>query len=218
MTATAVLASGGLDSAALLAETASAGVAHPIYVEAGMVWESGEKASLKRFVGALDNPNVRPITYLSLQVAPLLAGHWSVTGQGIPDSDAPDEQMYIPGRNILLIGLAAVWCSTHDVNRVVIGSLGSNPFPDATPAFFTSFSEVLSSGLNHEIAVEAPFRGLHKEDLIRRYQHLPIDVTLTCADPDGEIHCGACNKCFERQTAFLEAGVDDKSRYATGTP
>ena len=40
MTATAVLASGGLDSAALLAETASVGVAYPIYVEAGMVWES----------------------------------------------------------------------------------------------------------------------------------------------------------------------------------
>ena len=43
MTATAVLASGGLDSAALLAETASTGVAYPIYVEAGMVWESSER-------------------------------------------------------------------------------------------------------------------------------------------------------------------------------
>ena len=117
MTATAVLASGGLDSAALLAETASSGVAYPIYVEAGMVWESGEKASLERFIAALDSPDIRPVTYLSVQVAPLLSGHWSVTGQGIPDADAPDEEMYIPGRNILLIGLAAVWCSTHDVNR-----------------------------------------------------------------------------------------------------
>ena len=59
VTATAVLASGGLDSAALLAETASTGVAYPIYVEAGMVWESAERTSLERFVAALDNPNVR---------------------------------------------------------------------------------------------------------------------------------------------------------------
>ena len=218
MTATAVLASGGLDSAVLLAESASNGVAYPIYVKAGMVWEPAEKASLNRFVEALGSPNVRPVTYLSVQVAPLLAGHWSVTGQGIPDADAPDEQMYIPGRNILLIGLAAVWCSTHDVNRVVIGSLGSNPFPDATPEFFSSFSAVLSSGMNHKIVVEAPFRGIHKEDLIRKYRHLPIEKTLTCADPDGEIHCGACNKCFERQTAFSKAGVVDKSLYATATP
>ncbi len=214
MTATAVLTSGGLDSAALLAETASTGAAYPIYVEAGMVWESAEKASLERFIEAIGSPNIRPITYLSVKVAPLLGGHWSVTGQGIPDYDAPDEQMYIPGRNILLIGLAAVWCSTHDVHRVVIGSLGSNPFPDATPGFFSSFAEALSAGLDHKIVVEAPFSGMHKEDLIRRYRHLPIGATLTCADPDGDVHCGACNKCFERQSAFADAGVADRSRYA----
>ena len=218
MTATAVLTSGGLDSAALLAETAAAGVAYPIYVEAGMVWEAAEKESLERFISAANSPNIRPVTYLSVQVAPLLGGHWSVTGQGIPDYDAPDEKMYIPGRNILLIGLAAVWCSAHDVNRVVIGSLGSNPFPDATPGFFSSFSDALSAGLDHKIVVEAPFRGLHKEDLIRRYRHLPIHVTLTCADPDGDVHCGACNKCYERQSAFAEAGVVDKSQYAAVTP
>ena len=218
MTATAVLTSGGLDSAALLAETASSGVAHPVYVEAGMVWESAEKASLKRFVAAVGDANIRPTTFLSVQVAPLLGGHWSVTGEGIPDYDAPDEKMYIPGRNILLIGLAAVWCSTHGVSRIVIGSLGSNPFPDATQEFFSSFSASLSAGLDHEIVVEAPFSGLHKEDLISKYQHLPIHVTLTCADPDGDVHCGACNKCYERQAAFSDAGVVDRSKYATANP
>ena len=218
MTATAVLTSGGLDSAVLLAETAAGGVAYPVYVEAGMVWEAAEKASLERFIAAAGSPNIRPVTYLSVPVAPLLGGHWSVTGQGIPDYDAPDEKMYIPGRNILLIGLTAVWCSTHDVNRVVIGSLGSNPFPDATPGFFSAFADALSAGLDHRIVVEAPFSGLHKEDLIRRYRHLPIHVTLTCADPDGDVHCGACNKCYERQSAFAEAGMVDKSQYAAVTP
>ncbi len=214
MIQTAVLTSGGLDSAALLAEMASDGVAWPIYVEAGMIWEAVEKRSLDRFIQSLGSSSVRPVTFLTVPVGPLISGHWSVTGEGVPSADAADEEMYIPGRNILLIGLAAVWCSVHGVNRIVIGSLGANPFPDATPGFFASYSELLSAGLNHAITVEAPFRGMHKEDLIRRYGHLPLYKTLTCANPVGESHCGACNKCFERQSAFRAAGVIDKTPYA----
>ena len=37
---TAVLLSGGLDSAVLLAEEASRGTVQPIYVAAGLAWES----------------------------------------------------------------------------------------------------------------------------------------------------------------------------------
>ncbi len=179
-----------------------------------MVWEATEKRSLARFIEAIDSANVRPVSHLKVPAAPLFAGHWSVTGERVPSADAPDEEMYIPGRNILLIGLAAVWCSVHGVNRIVIGSLGSNPFPDATPQFFESFGETLSAGLDHNISVEAPFRGMHKEDLIREYGHLPLHETLTCANPAGDTHCGDCNKCFERQSAFQTAGIIDKTPYA----
>ena len=53
----------------------------------------------------------------------------------------------LTGQPALLIALASVWCSTHDVGRIAIGSLGGNPFPDATPEFFESFGSVLSAGL-----------------------------------------------------------------------
>jgi 7-cyano-7-deazaguanine synthase len=122
--------------------------------------------------------------------------------------------VFLPGRNILLLGLAAVWCSVHRVSRIAIGSLGGNPFPDATPRFFESYATLLSEGLGHPIAIEAPYRGLHKEDLIRRHAHLPLGLTLTCMAPKGGAHCGACNKCHERQTAFHKAGVPDPTVYA----
>ncbi|MEE8046979.1 MAG: 7-cyano-7-deazaguanine synthase, partial [Dehalococcoidia bacterium] len=121
--------------------------------------------------------------------------------------------MFVPGRNILLIALAAVWCSTHDVSRIAIGSLGGNPFPDATPEFFSSFGTSLSSGLGHEINIEAPFRDRKKSDLIRSYSDLPIELSLTCAQPTGANHCGNCNKCTERQQAFVEAGIEDRTKY-----
>ena len=37
-----------------------------------------------------------------------------MSGETVPEYDAPDETVYIPGRNIILITLAAIWCSLND--------------------------------------------------------------------------------------------------------
>jgi len=156
-----------------------------------------------------------PLTVLSLPAAAIYGDHWSITGAHVPDANAPDEEVLIPGRNILLIALASVWCGTHGVSRIAIGSLDANPFPDATPEFFESFSRALTLGLARRVRIEAPFRNLHKEDIIRRFKDLPLELTLTCMAPrDGGIHCGQCNKCRERQLAFQKAGVPDRTVYA----
>ena len=210
-----VLASGGLDSSVLVAQLAATAQVHPIYVRCGLKWEAMELAGLGRFLAALKNPNVMPLTVLSIPTAAIYGDHWSITGAHVPGAEAPDEEVLIPGRNILLIGLAAVWCSTHGVSRIAIGSLDANPFPDATPAFFESFARALSIGLGRGMQIDAPFRNLHKEDIIRRFKDLPLELTLTCMAPhDGGIHCGQCNKCRERQLAFQKAGVADRTRYA----
>jgi 7-cyano-7-deazaguanine synthase len=209
----AVLASGGLDSAVLIAKLATDAEVYPIYVRCGFKWEDSELALLRLFINALRKPNVRRLTELSAPAAALYGNHWSVIGEKVPAADEPDENTYLPGRNILLISLAAIWCSTHGVSRIAIGSLGGNPFPDATPEFFEGFARDLSIGLNHKIAVEAPLRGFHKEDLIRDFKDLPLQLTLTCMAPEGSRHCGRCNKCFERQQAFKKAGVADRTEY-----
>ena len=41
---TAVLLSGGLDSAVLVADEAASGEVQPIYVSVGLAWESAERA------------------------------------------------------------------------------------------------------------------------------------------------------------------------------
>lgn len=201
----------------LLHWLAQEGVAFPIYIRAGLSWEGAEEKALSVFLDAIEQPNLRPVTRLHVDSASLLSQeHWSVTGAGVPEAATPDSAMYIPGRNILLISLAAVWCSTHDVHRIAIGSLGANPFPDATPGFFQSMGRALSEGLGHEIQVEAPFRGMHKDQLIQMHARLPLELTLTCArPPEGDAtHCGRCNKCEERRAAFRKAGVLDRTRYA----
>lgn len=218
---TAVLASGGMDSCILLANEAKKNVAYPIYVETGIPWEWAEKQMLQSFIDTLNNPNVKPVTILALPVKALYGGaHWTMSGETVPGYDEPDETVYIPGRNIILITLAAIWCSLNDVHRIVIGSLAGNPFPDATPDFFQSIADSNGMGLNHEITVEAPMRNLHKEDILAaNAASLPLHLTLTCSNPqtgndDAIIHCANCNKCRERHEAFVDAGIADYTRYA----
>ncbi|MGD0074207.1 MAG: 7-cyano-7-deazaguanine synthase [Candidatus Binataceae bacterium] len=209
-----VLASGGLDSSVLIAQMAREAQVYPIYVKCGLAWEHIELQGLHAFIDALGNPNVMPLTVLSAPIAAAYGDHWSVSGTSVPAADDPDEAMFIPGRNILLIGFAAIWCSTHGVSRIVIGSLGGNPFPDATPEFFDSFARALGLGLRHELRIEAPWRGLHKDDVIKMFSDLPLELTFTCAAPRDGLHCGRCNKCYERQVAFKTSGIADRTRYA----
>jgi 7-cyano-7-deazaguanine synthase len=208
-----VLASGGLDSAVLIAKLAAGAEVYPLYVRCGFAWEDTELVGLQSFLEALHNAHVMPPTVLSAPIAVLYGNHWSVTGASVPAAAEPDENTYLPGRNILLISLAAIWGSTHGVSRVAIGSLGGNPFSDATPEFFDAFARALSMGLGHNVLIEAPLRGFHKDDLIKQFKDLPLELTLTCMAPKGGKHCGRCNKCFERQDAFRKAGVADRTVY-----
>mgnify|MGYP005835466611 CR=1 FL=1 len=210
----AVLTSGGVDSAVLLADLAESATVYPIYVRAGLFWEDAEHRALEAFIVALGNPNVQPITSLSVSVGDIYGDHWSVTGKGVPGLDEPATAIFMPGRNVLLIGLAAVWCSSNRVPRLAIGTLNDSPFSDATPEFFQRFGQVLSQGLGYEVTVEAPYRQANKEDVIRVNRHLPLGLTLSCMSPRDGLNCGDCGKCWERRLAFQRAGVPDPTRYA----
>src|SRR4051812_46271683 len=96
----AVLVSGGGDSAVLLAEAARAYPAvFPLYVAAGLHWEAAERAHLDRFLAAIHTPALRPLHVLQLPVTDVYGDHWSVTGEGVPGADTPDDAVYLPGRN-----------------------------------------------------------------------------------------------------------------------
>ena len=218
---TAVLLSGGLDSAVLVADEASRSnddlnKVQPIYVGAGLAWERAERAIVARL---LDAPalrgRTRPLVSLSVDMRDVYkATHWSVTGDA-PAYHTPDEDVYLPGRNVILLSKAGVFCAAAGINRIVIGTLDHNPFPDATPEFRASIARTLSLGLAHDLEVEAPFATSSKAEVIRKGIALgvPFEHTLSCMKPAGEQHCGTCSKCRERHDAFVEAGVPDPTVY-----
>ena len=219
--ATAVLLSGGLDSAVLLAEEAARGDVQPIYVSVGLAWEAAERAAASALLAsAAPGPRIRPIASLAVDMQDVYAAnHWAIQGRP-PAYHTPDEDVYLPGRNIVLLGKAAVFCAAAGLDRLVLGTLAHNPFPDATPEFRDAFARALSLGLAHELSIEAPYADVGKAEVIRRGVRLgvPLELTLSCMNPVHKVrpfrHCGLCSKCRERHDAFVEAGVVDRTRYA----
>lgn len=218
---TAVLYSGGLDSAVLVASEARDRVVRPMYVSAGLAWESEEFARAERVLQApAFSARVLPMQRLSLTVADVLPGaHWALQGTP-PAYDTPDEDVYLPGRNILLLAKAALACAMGGIHRVAIGALAGNPFPDATPEFFAAMARSMSLGLAHELTIVAPLATAHKADVIKLGYALgvPFALTMSCMQPSGGVHCGLCSKCRERRDAFDEAGVPDPTRYRAPSP
>ena len=240
MARVAVLLSGGLDSAVLLAEEAACAEVQPIYVQVGLAWEALERSSVRAFLAGIASRTsrfaIQPLVELSMDMRDVYpASHWAVVGRP-PEYHTPDEDVYLTGRNIVLLGKAGVYCASAGIGRLVLGTLGHNPFPDATPAFRQAMSTALSLGLDHELAIDAPFADVDKVDVVRRGLALavPMGLTLSCMKPAiartrvspvdtgtavvdqvaGVQHCGTCSKCRERHEAFVAAGVTDATLYA----
>lgn len=219
----AVLFSAGLDSAVLLADTVAAhGRARPVYVRAGLAWEADEQRTAERCLDAMGTAGdaIEPLAVLTVDMRDVYPDtHWAVAGRA-PAFDTPDRDVYIEGRNIVLLSKAAVFAARAGHARLLLGPLAGNPFPDASPEFFAAMSRALTLGLGTPIEIEAPFLAMQKADVIRRGQRLgvPFELTLSCMQPREGLHCGQCSKCRERLDAFRAAGIPDPAPYASTPP
>jgi 7-cyano-7-deazaguanine synthase len=225
--ATIVLLSGGLDSAVLAAHEAERHRVHPVHVSVGLAWEALELVMLQRLLAApVFDGRVEPLAEVAFTLRDVyLPTHWALRGEP-PAYDTPDEDVYLTGRNLVLLAKAGVLAASRRVGRIALGPLAGNPFPDARPEFFDAMQHALSLGLDQPIEIATPFAGWHKEDVIRRGLALsvPMALTLSCMNPSpgppdaAPRHCGLCSKCRERRDAFADAGVADPTTYANASP
>jgi 7-cyano-7-deazaguanine synthase len=221
-----LLLSGGLDSGILLGHLLQSGRAvQPFYVRGGLRWEADELSAVRRLLAALARPTLTEgklaeLVVLDMPVADLYRDHWSVTGRGVPDADTPDEAVFLPGRNALVILKPALWCQVHGIEELALAPLVTNPFPDATAAFFDLFERTLTqaaqqpNGIARPLRIVRPFGHLHKREVMQLGRDMPLELTFSCIDPVRGLHCGRCNKCAERKQAFMDVGMEDRTRYA----
>ena len=226
----AVLCSSGLDSAVLLANVArrtAVAESHgtgatnhevvPIYVSVGLAWEQEELAMLDRLLATAPfHQGVQPLQALRFDMRDIYPpSHWAIRGEP-PGFDTPDEDVYLEGRNIVLLTKAAIFAARATLTTIFIGPLDGNPFPDATPEFFATISRAFSIGLAANIEIAAPFARMRKAEVIAlgRSLGVPLELTLSCMQPTNAVHCGRCSKCRERKDAFREAGGEDPTDYS----
>ena len=158
---TGLLLSGGIDSAVLLDQLLARGwQVVPFYVRTGCVWEAGELDSGRAVPGRLEQKppgGLRELVVLDMRLDDLYGDHWSLSGTDVPNEHTPDEAVYLPGHNPLHLIKPAIWCRMHGIGHLPLATLANNPFPDATPAFFACFEEMLREAMGGRVQIARPF-------------------------------------------------------------
>ncbi len=212
---TGLLLSGGIDSAVLLGQLlARRWRVVPFYVRTDCVWQSAELAAIRELLAHLAQSNLAELVVLDMPLSDLYGDHWSISGFDVPDDVSPDEAVFLPGRNPLLLIKPALWCRIHGIAHLTLATLANNPFSDATPDFFKCFEQLIYSAIGGPIQVARPFEQLTKKRVLEMGRHLPLELTFSCLAPVDGLHCGHCNKCAERQRGFRDIGIEDPTHYA----
>ena len=218
-----ILLSGGLDSATVLAIAKNEGreclALSIVYGQRHRV----EIDAAKRVADAMGvaehaiHPLDLRVFGASALTADISVPKDSVGAPGIPIT-------YVPARNTIFLSVALGYAEARNAAEIWIGvnALDYSGYPDCRPEFIDAFQQVIwkgtRSGVEHrEPRLVAPLLHMTKADIIRRGVELGVDYSIThsCYDPapDGRA-CGHCDSCLLRRRGFIDAGVEDPTRYA----
>lgn len=149
----------------------------------------------------------------------------ALTNSKIKIPEKFDYSIVVPIRNAVFLSIASAWAFSKNATLVAYGAhKGDRLYPDCRP----TFSRLIASAFNHgeidgirlgfrkKIEIWSPFiDGFSKSDLLKvGYKKLGDKIfrTWSCYSRM-KIHCGKCESCNNRKAAFLQAKIDDKTRY-----
>lgn len=153
-------------------------------------------------------------------VMPFLAGS-SQTSRDVPVphghyAEESMKQTVVPNRNMIMLAVAGGWAISRKADRVAYAAHGGDHaiYPDCRPAFVEALGAAFDLADWHKVALYSPYLRLRKCDIVSRGAELGVDFAMTWSCYEGgQIHCGKCGTCVERQEAFSLAGVADPTDY-----
>lgn len=142
----------------------------------------------------------------------------------VDDAEVP--VTYVPARNTIFLSFGLAFAEVLKARHLFLGAnrVDFSGYPDCRPEFVSAFEELANVATAYakdgRIRVHAPLMDMTKADIIREGTRLGVDYGLThsCYDPvvraDEAFACGHCDACVLRRKGFVEAGVEDPTRYA----
>ena len=217
-----VLLSGGMDSATALSHAAAAAE-----VVAAVSFDYGSKHNRREIPMARWQAGRHGVPHhvLELDFMPgLFRSHLLEGGGEIPKGHYTEpsmKQTVVPFRNGIMLAVAAGLAESLGADSLVIAAHAGDHaiYPDCRAGFMEAMAEAVRLGTYAGVAIARPFIGLSKAQIVARGSQLGVEFTRTWSCyVGGELHCGECGTCIERREAFVVAGVDDPTSYASEPP
>jgi 7-cyano-7-deazaguanine synthase len=219
-TSALVLLSGGLDSSTALYKA---------------LWERDDVTAISFDYGQRHRKEI----HASLDLAESNGVPWSLvnlqtlgdllTGSSLSDPNVEVPQGHyakdtmkstiVPNRNSIMLSCAVgvavaseiqeVWAAMHAGDHAI--------YPDCRPEFIDKLNELIPVANAWEDPIPkvvAPFIDYSKDMIVKLGSDMgvPYERTWSCYE-GGDVHCGKCGTCVERQEAFYLAGVQDPTEY-----
>lgn len=216
-----ILVSGGLDSTTVLAMAMAQGYdCYTLSFDYGQRHRA-ELVAAERVSAALGDVEHK-VVHLNLD---------SIGGSALTDTsiDVPEEETagipvtYVPARNTVFLSIALGWAEVLQAHDIFIGvnAVDYSGYPDCRPEYIAAFEAMANlatrAGVEGQaITIHTPLMQQGKGEIIRAGAALGVDYSLTVscyqADEDG-LACGKCDSCRLRRQGFIDAGMEDPTRY-----
>jgi len=142
-------------------------------------------------------------------------------GRGIPAT-------YVPARNTIFLSVALAWAEVLQVEDIFIGVniLDYSGYPDCRTEYIDAFERMANLATRAGVEgrarmkIHTPLIAMTKAEIIKKGLDLGVDYSIThsCYDPSsGGLACGRCDSCLLRIKGFRDAGVQDPTRYVSGS-
>ena len=217
-----VLLSGGMDSVAVLYDTLQGSE-----VIATLSFHYGSKHNDREIAFAAWQSKKLGVPHLTIPldfIGKHFASDLLASGGDIPKGHYEEESMkktVVPFRNGIMLAIAAGFAESKEAQSLVIAAHAGDHaiYPDCREEFMVSMGDAIRLGTYATIELTRPFIHMTKAQIAKRGAELGVDFAQTWSCyVGGEVHCGECGTCVERREAFLLAGLDDPTVYASTGP